>query len=603
MGRFADISFGQILTLLDLGKRGIDQMNEIKRQVSRAHRRIILGEFITLACWSLFAGLLFSAIALTVPKLWHLDFLDSSSATQTWNYAWIAGGLLGGFLFAVIGVLVRRPSHLSTAVEVDQRFNLKERLSSVLALNDRELESEVGQALLQDAQSRAETLDVRDKFKLAPTWKVLLPLIPLFLLFGLMFIPNATVLAESTVSSTPEVKKESRIAVEEAQEKLKKKLEEMEAKGLKDSKLDIAALAKKIDNLSNDPTDEKRDALVKLNDIKKQLDERREELGNSQAIKDQLQKMKDVSQGPAKTLADAMSEGKFDEAKKAIKDLVEKLKKGELNKIEQQKLAKDLKAMADQIEKLAQANEEKKQELQEKIDEAAKNGDLQKAAQLQQKLDQLKKQDQQIQQMQKMGQKLKECAECMQPGQGKQGQQPGQGKQGQQSGQGEKGQNPTEGAKQGSRAQQMKEAAQSLEDLAQQLEQMQQEMQQLQDLDEMMEEVEAAKNQCQGEGGQEGKPKWQDWAKGSGAGGGKRDREEGDTGGYKSRVKGKLQKGETVVTGNADGDNIKGRTATQARELVEASLNKKSDPLENQKLPRSQREHVQQYFNKLRTGK
>ena len=68
-------------------------------------------------------------------------------------------------------------------------------------------------------------------------------------------------------------------------------------------------------------------------------------------------------------------------------------------------------------------------------------------------------------------------------------------------------------------------------------------------------------------------------------------------------MNGQLQKGETVVTGNADGDNISGKTASQARELVEASLNKKSDPLENQKLPRSQREHVQQYFNKLRTGK
>ena len=128
-------------------------------------------------------------------------------------------------------------------------------------------------------------------------------------------------------------------------------------------------------------------------------------------------------------------------------------------------------------------------------------------------------------------------------------------------------------------------------------------MDQLQDLEEMMEEVEAAKNQCQGGANEQGKPKWQDWAGGKGRGGGKRDRQEEDTGTYKSRVKGKLQQGETVVTGNADGDNISGKTASQTRDLVEASLNKKSDPLENQKLPRTQREHVQQYFNKLRTGK
>lgn len=575
-----------------LGKELAILMNEIKKQVNRAHRRIIFGRFVAIVYWSLFVGLLLAVTALAVPKIWHLDFLDSATSLQTWNYAWVAGGLLGGILFAIIWTVFGKQSHLSTAVEVDQRFKLKERLSSALSLTQQELESEAGQALVQDAQRRAETLDVREQFRWNPTWKVLLPLAPIILLLGLMFIPNATAIANPNASSGADAEKKSQVAVEEARKKLKKKLEEMESKGLKDSKLDIEALAKKIDNLSSEPNDEKRDALVKLNDIKKQLDERRKELGDSQSIKDQLQKMKEVSQGPAKKLTDALSEGQFDEAQKAIKELVEKLKNGEMSKIEQQKLVKDLQAMADQLDKLAEANEQKKQELQKKIDEAAQKGDMQKAAQLQQKLDQLKQQDQQMKKMQKMSQKLKECAECMKPGQG-------QKKSGQQQGQPGKESNQAAQAK-------MQEAAQSLEDLGEQIEKMQQEMDQLQDLEEMMEEVDAAKNQCQGgdkQGKQGEKPKWQDWAGGKGPGGGKRDRQEEDTGSYKSRVKGKLQKGETVVTGNADGDNISGKTTSQARELVEASLNKKSDPLENQKLPRSQREHVQQYFNKLRTGK
>ncbi len=572
-----------------LGKELAILMNEIKKQVNRAHRRIIFGRFVAIVYWSLFVGLLLAATALAVPKIWHLDFLDSATSLQTWNYAWVAGGLLGGILFAIIWTVFGKQSHLSTAVEVDQRFKLKERLSSALSLTQQELESEAGQALVQDAQRRAETLDVREQFRWNPTWKVLLPLAPIILLLGLMFIPNATAIANPNASSGADAEKKSQVAVEEARKKLKKKLEEMETKGLKDSKLDIEALAKKIDNLSSEPNDEKRDALVKLNDIKKQLDERREELGDSQSIKDQLQKMKEVSQGPAKKLTDALSEGQFDEAQKAIKELVEKLKNGEMNKIEQQKLVKDLQAMADQLDKLAEANEQKKQDLQKKIDEAAQKGDMQKAAQLQQKLDQLKQQDQQMKKMQKMSQKLKECAECMKPGQG-------QKKNGQQQGQPGKESNQAAQAK-------MQEAAQSLEDLGEQIEKMQQEMDQLQDLEEMMEEVDAAKNQCQGGDKQGQKPKWQDWAAGKGRGGGQRDRQEEDTGSYKSRVKGKLQKGETVVTGNADGDNISGKTTSQARELVEASLNKKSDPLENQKLPRSQREHVQQYFNKLRTGK
>ena len=564
-------------------------MNEIKKQVSRAHRRILVGNFLTLACWTLFAGLLVATVAMAIPKIWHIAFLETAGAAQAWVYGWVGGGLVAGLLLAIVWTLFGRPSHLSTAVEIDHRFKLKERLSSALSLTDRELDSDAGQALLQDAQKRAETLDVREHFGWRPTWRAWLPLAPVVLLFGLMLIPNASA-AAALPAEAKDADNKSQVAVEEARKKLKKKLEEMQAKGLMDSKLDIDALTKKIDNLSTEPTKEKRDALVKLNDIKKQLDERRKELGDSQSLKDQLQKMKEVSQGPAKKLTDALSEGQFDEAQKAIKDLVEKLKKGDLNEIEQKKLAKDLQAMADQLKEMSEANEKKKEELQKKIDEAAQKGDMQTAAKLQQKLDQLKQQDKQMEKMKKMGEKLKECAECMNPGEQ-------QGKQGQ----GKQGQNPSQQGNQSAQAK-MEDAAQSLEDLAEQLQEMQQEMDQLQDLEEMMEEIDAAKNQCQGQG-QQGQPKWQDWVQGKGRGGGKRDREEEDTGSYKSRVKGKLQKGETVVTGNADGDNISGRTASQARELVEASLSEKSDPLENQKLPRSQREHVQQYFNKLRTGK
>ena len=206
-------------------------MNEIKKQVNRAHRRIVFGHFVAIVCWSLFVGLLLAATALAVPKIWHLDFLDSATAFQTWSYAWITGGLLGGILFAVVWTIFGKPSHLSTAVEVDQRFKLKERLSSALSLTEHDLESEAGQALLHDAQKRAETLDVREQFRWQPTWKALLPLAPVILLLGLMFIPNATAIASPEATSATNAEKKSQIAVEEAKKNLKKKLEEMESKG------------------------------------------------------------------------------------------------------------------------------------------------------------------------------------------------------------------------------------------------------------------------------------------------------------------------------------------------------------------------------------
>ena len=89
---------------------------------------------------------------------------------------------------------------------------------------------------------------------------------------------------------------------------------------------------------------------------------------------------------------------------------------------------------------------------------------------------------------------------------------------------------------------------------------------------------------------------------GKGRGFGDRPQEAEKTGNYKSRVRGKLQKGQMVVTGKADGENLTGRTTSEAREIVEAAMSSQTDPLEDQVLPKSQRDHAQQYFESLREG-
>ena len=98
-----------------------------------------------------------------------------------------------------------------------------------------------------------------------------------------------------------------------------------------------------------------------------------------------------------------------------------------------------------------------------------------------------------------------------------------------------------------------------------------------------------------GAGGGDGdKPGRGDWATGSGRGAGKRHLEKENIGKFKTRDKGNLQKGETVVTGDADGENISGRSVSETRELVKASMSKDSDPLQDMKLPKSRREHGQE---------
>lgn len=564
-----------------------DLMNHIQKQVVSARRRLFFIDLIQTLGVSLFLGLMVAAIGLAIPKIWHMAFLTDAGTAETWNWSWIGGGLLLGLLGAIVATWYRCSNSLDAAIEVDQRFGLKERLSSAMELSDSELETEAGQALIRDANDRAESIELSDQFRFQPSRQLLLPLVPAMLVLGLVFVPDAA--AKVVEKAPPTDKVEIKSTFDEAKKKIQKKMEEMKAKGLKDADKNLQSLQKKIDNLSSDLKDDKKDTLVKLNNVKKQIEDRQSQIGgNSKEMKKQLNQLKKINDGPAEKISQAMNEGDFKGAKEAVKDLIQRMKDGKLSEKERKKLAKDLKQIAKDMNEISERHEQKKKELQKQIDKANREGDLQKAAKLQQKLDKQQRQDEQIQKMKKMAQKLQKCANCMKQGNG----QPKQGDKQQQPG-GEQGNQPSDAD--------MQDALESLEDLEDMMDQMQNEMDELEDLEAIMEEIEAAKNNCNGcEGNKDQPPKWQDWAKGGGRGAGLRDKTETETGSYKSRVKGKIQKGETVVTGHADGANISGRSISEAREIAKSSVSKKSDPLENQKLPKAQREHAREYFESLR---
>jgi hypothetical protein len=136
-------------------------------------------------------------------------------------------------------------------------------------------------------------------------------------------------------------------------------------------------------------------------------------------------------------------------------------------------------------------------------------------------------------------------------------------------------------------------------------------------VDEMMNEVAQAKNglceRCQGEGDEEGELDGDGKGKGKkgdkpgrgmgeGQGKGERPEEKTDTGNYDSKVKATPRKGEAVRTGTAGGPNMAGKTAEGVKEALNSGTVEEDDPLVNQRLPKSQREHARQYFDRLREG-
>ena len=160
--------------------------------------------------------------------------------------------------------IARRQSLLNVAVEVDQRFGLKSRLSSTLAMSADDHGTDAGAALADDAAKEASRIDVRDEFKIETPWQLCLPLLAALLVFGLLFVPNAT---SEAASAKPEVSKsDDREKVKTAVEQLKKKIREKRVStGLKDADLDFDKFEISLDEVEKDKSVSKKQALVKLN--------------------------------------------------------------------------------------------------------------------------------------------------------------------------------------------------------------------------------------------------------------------------------------------------------------------------------------------------
>jgi hypothetical protein len=556
-------------------------MEEIKRQVGRARRRLVLQQFLRVFGWSLFTSLLLAAIGLAIPRIWVLEINH-----QVWDWSWIGGGIGVGLLMAAVWTYFIRRTRLDAAIELDRRFGLKERVSSTLALTRNELESDIGQALVTDAIRRVERIDVREQFQVSPTWRLVLPLAPAIAVIVLAMLPAAAMKkAEATNQPAAAVQKQIKTATQKLQEKLRESQKKAEEMGLKDNDV-LKEVNKELDKLVSKDTADRKDALLKINDLAKEIEKRKQELGGADKMRKELDKLKDIAKGPADKMADALKEGDFGKAQEEMKKLAEDLKAGKLDKEDQAKLAKQLEQMQEKMQQAMQDAKEARERLQQQIEQKLAEGNVGEAAKLQQQLDKMNQNAKEQQQMmQQLAEQLAQAAQAM-----KDGGDP-------------------------------KQAAQQLDKLAQNLQQLQDQLDQIENLQEVLDQLADAKDamkcancqgegcaQCQGNGGdgeddKMGKrPNRSDKAKGRGRGQGLRDEEETDKSFYDTRVAADPKAGQSVRIGDASGPNKAGKTLEAVKEEIKASLAKEPDALEDVTLPRDQRENAKQYFEKLRKG-
>lgn len=437
-------------------------MEEIQRQVAVARRRMVTQQFVGILPWALLVTLMIALIGVAIPKLWVLN-VDSG----VWLWSWLGGAVGVGLMFTIACTFLVRRGAMDAAIEIDRRFGLKERVSSALSLDPGEIDTEAGQALVLDAVRRVEALEVNEKFGVSVNWRVLLPFAPAVLALLLILVPDAQK-SEAASSDDAKAKAAVKRAMKDLKQRLAKNRKNLEESGLKDAEKIYEKLHQGLDEMSKKGEVDRKKALVKINDLQKQLDERRKALGDPSKMQKQFEGLKDLEKGPADKLAKAMKEGNFDDAMKQLQQMQDKLDKGDLSKEEEKQLSKQLQQMQDKMQEMVNKQEDAKRQLEQQIREKMAEGDLEGAGKLQRKLDQLKQQDRQMEQLQQMADQLGQAAEALENGN-----------------------------------QQM--AKDQLAKFGDQLDQMQNEMDQLQSLDEIMDEIASAKDQmnceeCEGAG-------------------------------------------------------------------------------------------------------
>lgn len=555
-------------------------MDQLRKQVTRARRRLIIEQFLGRLISCLLGGLSLAAIAIAVPRVTVIEGLSTN-----WDYGWLIAAFAGAVGIAGIWTFLSNRSPVDAAIEIDRRFDLRERVASSLSLTPEEQTSEAGRAVMNDALHAVGRIDVDEKFRLRVGRRALCPLVPAMVVFALVaFVDNRQ--ASSSVDPAAAAKMEQQ--TKNALESFRKKLEEQRKKLAEEKGLKAADdLFKQIEEGTRELTQkEKLDpskAHVKLNDLAKELEQKRQKLGGDSALKEQLQKMKDLGAGPADKAAQAMKQGDWNNAAQEIEKLAKELREGKLDKAAQEQLAKQLQKMKERLEAAVEAHQQAMADLKKQIEEQKKAGNLAKAGELQQKLEQLQKQQPAMDRLQQLAQQMARAQQGLQNGNGR-------------------------------------KAADAMAQMAQQVAQMQKDMEQMKALDAMMDQMELAKDamackncngkgceQCQGNmfgmnGGKNmnGKP---GRGMGEGVGIDKRPEERGATDTRETQVRQNSRRGAATFGGLVEGPNIKGDVAQNIKEEMAKRAAEPADPLTSDRLPSSRREQAEQYFQALREGK
>ena len=562
----------------------------IERSVRSARRRLFLQLLLKRLpfAWS---------VALVLGLAW---VVGEPAMGDSAGYRWpVLGALVGVATVAAVWSARRStPSVTNAALEVDSRFELRERLTTAVGLTEAERTTPAGVAVLADALAKVTPLAVKERFPVRLTWPsaavpALAGLIALATVYPLNFLSEAAAddaiaakKADAAATVTPDPKaavpftqrnKPAELAVRTDKSKELQELEEQinelikkydtDAKRetpekLKEKITEMTSLEQKVKKFN----EEKRDRLEKLEQQLQQLD--------------RLNKDQEFQDGPAKKLNEAMQKGDLGKAKEEIDQLKKKLQDGKLSEEDKQLLAKQFDKMKEQLQR-NDAAKQREEKLQQMLDKAKKEGREQDAESLERELKQAKEDGQQSKEAGKeLAEKLQKAKDAL-----------------------DKGDN--------------EEAAKQLEQAAKSLEMTEADLKDLEDAESYLQRLKDDKKaackkcdcdgdgdgDCDGDGDGKGKGKGKGKSKKNNGGIGQGEREENKdakTANEDQRLKGIFDpRGKKTYGGSTKGPAFKTATTGELGPAIQSAAQEAPAAADSQRLPRDAKQTVKEYFESL----
>jgi len=525
----------------------------LHRQLTRVSRRLFVQTLLDCLAWCW-------AIALVLSVGWFFAQPFAVEAAPDYLRWAVAGGAMGvATILALVLAVLWTPSRLSAALMLDERFGLKERVTTSLTLPDGIETSPAGQALLEDVTKHVGKLEISSRFPLRLSWaSALIPVGALALfLVAVLYHPQ---LNQANANSEADLKQPIANAtdINKQMENLVKKPRQQEKSESSERSKDLEKIEAELKDLVKRPRGNKEqllDVAKEMTQIESDLKKQQQQLSDkSKAMKDQLKSMERLSKkkkdGPAKDLEKALEEGKFDKAKKEVDELAKKLKNNELNEKEKEELGQQIKEVKDKLERLS-----KQQDQADRLKEMAKNGQLDPEA-LDREMDKLKKKNEDLKDLKDIADELEKCESSMKKGD-------------------------------------CDKAGEALQRAGEKLQKMAKNDDELQELEETIEDLKKCKN-CIGQGlNPQGRP---------GIGAGKRPEDkDGDYKPLQSRVRVDFdKKGQKEVIDYVPGNSYKKKSSSEVAGDVLQASQEAPEAIERQRLPRAASEMTKGYYEKLR---